>query len=155
MKSTTLKTLVISSLFVVGSIHLSACAQNNSEANSKDSSKPSISTQSDNNSQAGSEKNVLSDLQLLIKDKSCQQSTQCKAVAIGHRACGGPESYEVYSTLTSDESQVKQLAEQYEAQRRLENKNSGMASICQFIPEPQTSCRSGQCVLLEQSLNIQ
>ncbi|MCG9760768.1 MULTISPECIES: hypothetical protein [unclassified Pseudoalteromonas] len=90
-------------------------------------------------------------LENVVADKSCDNDTQCKVIAVGDRACGGPSSYQVYSTKSADEAQVKQLAEQITTLERAYNMQNQMMSICQHLIEPATQCVENKCVKLENS----
>ena len=87
----------------------------------------------------------------LTDDKSCDTSEQCKVLAVGSRACGGPNEYLVYSTHTTDVETVEQLAEKLTAQESQYNAISGMVSICQHLTRPATQCQQSQCVKISGS----
>ena len=72
----------------------------------------------------------------------CAADAQCKAQAVGHRACGGPESYIVYSTLNAKPAQVQKLAEEHTATRKLQSEASGMMSTCVMLMEPAVRCNA-------------
>lgn len=84
-------------------------------------------------------------------DKSCDTNTQCKVIAVGARACGGPSSYLVYSTKSANEKQVMQLADQITKLERAFNKQNQMMSICQHLIEPATQCVENKCVKLQKN----
>ncbi|WP_462153453.1 hypothetical protein [Pseudoalteromonas piscicida] len=90
-------------------------------------------------------------LENIVADKSCDNDTHCKVIAVGDRACGGPSSYLVYSTRSADEAQVEQLAEQITTLERAYNMQNQMMSICQHLIEPATQCVENKCVKLENS----
>lgn len=96
-------------------------------------------------------KNHKQSLENIVADKSCDNDIQCKIIAVGDRACGGPSSYLVYSTRSADEAQVKQLAEQITTLERAYNMQNQMMSICQHLIEPATQCVENKCVKLENS----
>ncbi len=82
-----------------------------------------------------------------IGDAACSSSAQCRSLAIGARACGGPERYLAWSTQRSDAAQLDKLAQALKAQREAENARSGMASTCQFLMDPGAQCVAGRCQL--------
>ena len=85
-----------------------------------------------------------------IGSPRCQQDSQCRAVAIGHKACGGPEGYLVWSEATAAPERIAALAAQYTAARRAEVTRSGMVSDCKMQLPPAARCSAqGLCVAQE------
>ncbi|MFY8275263.1 hypothetical protein AAEU32_14140 [Pseudoalteromonas sp. SSDWG2] len=84
-------------------------------------------------------------LRQLTEDKSCDNSMQCKVVAVGSRACGGPNDYIVYSSKTADANEVQKLADQITASEAQFNAATGMVSICEHLSRPATQCQQNQC----------
>lgn len=70
----------------------------------------------------------------------------CKATPIGHRACGGPDGYIVYSEETTDVSRLQQLnSRYYDLVIKFEKKNGG-SSICSVEMPPGVILENGHCV---------
>jgi hypothetical protein len=88
---------------------------------------------------------TLQQLQALIGSAACTDSSQCRTVAIGARACGGPQGYLAWSTAQTDGGALRALAERYKAERQAEIKQKGEMSDCRFLADPGASCRSGTC----------
>lgn len=82
-----------------------------------------------------------------IGTAACTESAQCKTVPLGARACGGPEGYLAYSTVTTPGAPLQSLAERYAQQRRAEQTASGMMSTCQMLVDPGAVCQAGACQL--------
>lgn len=82
-----------------------------------------------------------------IGDPVCSSNDQCRTVAIGYKACGGPEAYRVWSTQVSNGSRLLALAEAYQKARREENQLSGRVSDCSMVVDPGARCEAGRCVL--------
>jgi hypothetical protein len=80
-----------------------------------------------------------------IGSASCTQSTECKTVGVGARACGGPEGYLAYSTSVTPSAPLKSLAARHAARRRAAVSASGMVSTCNVIPDPGAACDQGLC----------
>ncbi len=77
----------------------------------------------------------------LIGEAGCEGQGECRAVGIGAKPCGGPESWLAWSTRTTD-SRALQDAVQALAQARIaENKAAGLASDCAMRPDPSAVCR--------------
>lgn len=81
-----------------------------------------------------------------IGDPVCSANDQCRTVAIGHKACGGPEAYRVWSTRVSDGPRLLALAEAYKNARREEAQQSGRVSDCSMVVDPGARCEAGRCV---------
>lgn len=90
---------------------------------------------------------TLARIRALAGDAGCSASSQCRTLALGARACGGPEAYLPYSTAATDEKALRALGEQYKAEREAANKAGGMMSICRHEPDPGAVCQAGKCVL--------
>lgn len=88
---------------------------------------------------------TLEKIKALIGSASCTDSSQCRTVAIGARACGGPQGYLAWSTTQTDGGALRDLAERYKAERQAEIRQKGEMSDCRFIADPGASCRSGTC----------
>lgn len=88
-------------------------------------------------------------IQATNSDLSCDSDTQCHTIAVGAKACGGPESYLAWSSKHTDSSQLKALVEKHAAAQRDDNNRNGMMSTCRAISDPGASCRAGLCVLSE------
>jgi hypothetical protein len=89
---------------------------------------------------------LLQQLQAEIGDAACDSSAQCKTVAVGHKACGGPERYLAWSSKRSDAAKVASLAERYMAERKAQDVKSGMMSTCSLVVDPGAACNAGRCV---------
>ncbi|UUZ56385.1 hypothetical protein LP419_14955 [Massilia sp. H-1] len=77
---------------------------------------------------------------------ACDTSAQCKTIAVGHKACGGPEGYLAYSTKTGDAAKVAKLAADYNTERKNQTAKSGMMSTCSVVLDPGATCSAGRCV---------
>ncbi|MFZ4875942.1 hypothetical protein ACL9RI_12720 [Janthinobacterium sp. Mn2066] len=92
-------------------------------------------------------------IQAEIGNAACDSTEQCQTIAIGAKACGGPESYLAWSSKNNDGKKLKALAyAQAEAQRR-QQQNDGMLSTCSIITDPGASCVAGRCEVQKPSLN--
>lgn len=86
-------------------------------------------------------------MKALVGAASCTASDQCRTVALGANACGGPQGYLPYSTAGTDEKALLELAARFKAERQAEIKARGEMSTCQHIPDPGAVCTSGTCQL--------
>src|SRR5690554_1558639 len=58
----------------------------------------------------------------------------CKLVGLGHRPCGGPDRFLLYSTETTNESLLLGLVERYNNMVRQRVNESGMMGTCEVLP---------------------
>ncbi len=82
---------------------------------------------------------------------SCDAPAQCKTLAVGAKACGGPESYLAYSTKTSDGAKLTALAARDAQARKKADARAGMVSTCSVVSDPGANCDAGRCVTLQRS----
>ena len=76
----------------------------------------------------------------LIGDAACDHSSQCRTVAIGAKACGGPEAFLAWSTRRTD---AKALEAAVAAQGRAQVQDvppGRRVSNCQFVADPGAAC---------------
>ncbi|HYD80468.1 MAG TPA: hypothetical protein VEC06_11720 [Paucimonas sp.] len=71
--------------------------------------------------------------------------SQCGLMPLGARACGGPQSYLVYSRKVSNEARLRELVEQYTRMEQEWNLKSGVRSICMVETMPQIVLADGKC----------
>lgn len=93
--------------------------------------------------------NTRQQLNTLIADTQCDNSSQCQVLPAGSRACGGPSSYIVYSSKTVNTDQVELLAAKITEQESKFNAQNDMMSICQHLSAPSTQCTENKCVKIE------
>jgi hypothetical protein len=70
---------------------------------------------------------------------------QCRVIAFGAKACGGPKTYLVYSGLQTNENKLKRLVDQYNSLEDKINKETDAISDCMFIEEPKPTIQNGMC----------
>lgn len=85
-------------------------------------------------------------LEQALGDGACDSAAQCHTVAIGHKACGGPERYATWSSKTADAKRVALLARQHANARRAEDQGKGAISTCSAVRDPGATCSAGRCV---------
>ena len=94
------------------------------------------------------------DISAIEKNNECDSNTQCKVIAAGNRACGGPSHYMLYSTKTTTDETAKAVADKLSKYESLYNAQSGMQSICAMLTKPTTQCINNKCVTLSDSTYI-
>ena len=88
---------------------------------------------------------LLTEMQLLIADKSCSGEGQCKVMAYGDKACGGPVGFLVYSSANVDEQALTNLVSQYTILQSQMNDEYDIISDCSVPTAPNPACLSGKC----------
>lgn len=83
----------------------------------------------------------------LTENKQCQQHSDCKVLAVGKRACGGPEQFMPFSVLQTDQKLLQYTQERYSKLKQEQQQRLGMVSTCQMLPEPAAACQANLCVL--------
>ena len=79
-------------------------------------------------------------VQQLIGDAVCTSDADCRTIAVGDKACGGPESYLAWSARQTDPQRLAAAAERYTSERKAQNQQSGMVSNCAFVTDPGARC---------------
>lgn len=80
---------------------------------------------------------------------SCDAAAQCKTLAVGAKACGGPEGYLAYSTKISNGARLAELAARDAQARKKADARAGMVSTCSIVSDPGATCDAGRCVTLQ------
>jgi hypothetical protein len=74
---------------------------------------------------------------------ACRQDSDCHTLPLGHRACGGPESYLAWSAAPGEGSDAAALAaatRRYTALRRKQAQALGEMSTCEVKADPGAFC---------------
>ena len=90
---------------------------------------------------------LLAHLRQLTADTACTAHAQCHTLALGARACGGPEAYLAWSSARSDEKTLAPLAAQYKELRAAQVAAAGELSDCRVLRDPGALCQAGRCQL--------
>jgi hypothetical protein len=76
-----------------------------------------------------------------IGDAACDADAQCHTLAIGAKACGGPEAYLAWSGKVTRGAPLAELAARHRAAREIENARNRLQSNCALVPDPGAVCR--------------
>jgi hypothetical protein len=82
----------------------------------------------------------LAAVRALIGDAGCSTDAQCRTVAVGAKACGGPETYLAWSTQLSDAQQLEAAAASYNTSRLEMVARGGRMSNCALTVDPGAWC---------------
>jgi len=91
--------------------------------------------------------------QLMLKIKTSSESSKCGnnieilSIAVGEKACGGPQVYMPY-TSSINVNEFKKLVAKYTALERSYNKKWNIGSDCAFVQPPKSvTCQNGKPVI--------
>jgi len=83
----------------------------------------------------------------MLKDaEHCTGEAECRTVALGGKACGGPTSYRAYSAKAADPQAIEELARQERELAHASARASGRVSNCLMLGDPGARCVQGRCV---------
>ena len=82
---------------------------------------------------------------LLTGAASCSADSECKSVATGGKACGGPTAYRAYSAKGPNANQIPDLAQKERDQSLEQARASHQASPCFMIADPGAHCEASKC----------
>ena len=93
------------------------------------------------------EDDLLARIRSAIGDASCTSDAQCRTLAIGEKACGGPQSWLAWSAVSTASAPLQAWASELAALARHRNQVSGRVSNCQYNADPGAVCEARRCVL--------
>jgi hypothetical protein len=86
---------------------------------------------------------LVAEIRSLARTGGCTDAGDCRSIAIGYKACGGPRDYVVYCATTTNVATLRARAAELE---RLEREAArGMVSDCQMVTAPTVSLGGGVC----------
>ncbi|MEO8295264.1 MAG: hypothetical protein ABI613_07085 [Gemmatimonadota bacterium] len=83
----------------------------------------------------------------MIGDAACGDVSQCRMIAYGAKACGGPKQYLVYSVAKTDSTALAALVARYNAMESALNNSEGRMSDCSMVAPPTLARVNGRCVI--------
>lgn len=81
----------------------------------------------------------------LIGQARCDTSRDCRTIAVGARACGGPQDYLAWSVRDTNAGQLEAVVARLNEASRARVASSGELSTCEHIADPGASCVQGRC----------
>lgn len=83
-----------------------------------------------------------------IGDAACSSNAQCQVMAIGAKACGGPQTYLPWSNVATKAAVLQPLVERQRTARRAEIAAGHEISTCSMMLAPSAVCNpAGHCQL--------
>lgn len=83
----------------------------------------------------------------LVGDAACSAEAQCRTVAVGSKACGGPAAYLAWSAARTDGTRLAAAAARHAELAREQQRQAGNASNCAIVVDPGATCRAARCQL--------
>ena len=80
----------------------------------------------------------------LTSDLSCDSDQQCGVIKYGHKPCGGPMAYKLYSSKNTDVKKLEDLADEYFNLTQEYNERNQLNSDCSLVSPPEVMC-NGIC----------
>ena len=90
---------------------------------------------------------LMARIQAGIGEARCSGDAQCRTLAMGEKACGGPERWLAWSLSSPQAAQLPAWAAESAVLARQRNARSGMLSNCLYQPDPGARCQAGRCVI--------
>lgn len=87
------------------------------------------------------------EMSTLVGDAACEDSSQCRTIAVGAKPCGGPESYLAWSTLRTDEQRLNEAVQRHTALQQADNRANQRSSTCMMTTNPGAACVAKRCTL--------
>ena len=85
---------------------------------------------------------TLTQLQGFIGEAACKTNEDCRTIAIGAKACGGPDAYLAWSARQTDAKALAAAAKRYAELRRSQHEQAGRMSNCAFVSDPGAQCET-------------
>lgn len=82
---------------------------------------------------------------LAIADRSCEETVDCQALSIGHKACGGPARYVVTGKRNPHTRSIGVLSEKI---IEIESKYP-LINDCTLVGPPHLGCKGNVCIPLD------
>ena len=89
---------------------------------------------------------LFAEIKAMVGTAAATEPLQCKKTGLGHKPCGGPASYLIYSTQGLDEALLLQKVSRYNQLVQAEQQRLGLVSDCAVVPEPGVALVGGFCV---------
>ncbi len=89
------------------------------------------------------------EIKSFIAKANCSTGNDCRFIAYGSKACGGPQGYLLYPAGL-DEEALKKMVAKYTSAEDEYNKANGILSDCS-LPNPPSKldCEDGNCIEIE------
>jgi len=79
-------------------------------------------------------------IRALVGDAACDSDAQCRTIAVGAKACGGPEAFVAWSTKRTEAAALQDAVASYGAAQQREVVRRGLRSDCSIVTDPGAYC---------------
>lgn len=87
----------------------------------------------------------------MAQDRTCSDPSACSSLPLGSKACGGPQTYLVYSKERVNETELLAKVTQLGVYEGEYNREHSVYSTCNLANPANPACVDGVCVDLDQS----
>lgn len=105
-------------------------------------------TVSGNTDQQKTKQQWFQQIKQLVGTAAADEVGQCRVAPLGHKPCGGPASYLVYSVRDLDEPALLAAITQYTKLDQAQQQALGLVSDCAIVPKPAVALHNGVCVAI-------
>lgn len=98
------------------------------------------------------------ELRALLQRTQADSREQCAMIPYGHKPCGGPEAYIVYSQKDMSESDIEALHEKVQRYNQLDafiKSSRQIMSTCEITPQPEIRFENGRCIADSRAMHQQ
>ncbi len=131
-------------ILLLSCLFLAACDKTGSENNVSCES-VSVSLSGDYETDLATSNTLNAEIIALVEDVSANKGSQCYSIAVGAKACGGPERYLVYSSKNVDVDALEAKVCYFNEWRASMNIEYGLVSDCAVAAPPIVELKSGDC----------
>ena len=99
---------------------------------------------------------LLAEIERTVGEREADDVNQCAFVPMGHKPCGGPERYMVYSQRDMSDSDIETFEAQVSQYNQLDafiKTAEDRMSTCDITPRPEIRLEGGRCVAQDSRLN--
>lgn len=89
------------------------------------------------------------ELREVLQNTEADSREQCAMIPYGHKPCGGPETYLVYSQRDMSEDDISELHDNVRRYNQLDafiKASQQMMSTCDITPQPEIRFENGRCI---------
>lgn len=102
----------------------------------------------------GTEAALRARLDAEIGEARCTEDAQCRTLALGAKACGGPQGWVAWSAAVSRAEPLQALAAELAQRQKVRNEVAGAVSDCSVVPDPGARCVAQRCTLRSPDLPV-
>jgi hypothetical protein len=86
------------------------------------------------------------DARALVRTTGCDAASSCRTAPVGWRGCGGPRTYLVYCSASTDTVALMRTLEELKRAETAYNERESVVSTCEMRLPPNVTAEGGRCV---------